>query len=164
MYIHPSLFFFSLHTHLAYIYLRKMVYMPGYSYSVSLIFVGAQLNEGIENDLTVPATPSELFGQPRLSLNGTDVAVSSMQQHCAMQQSFTLPPCSTSTTHLTPPLSSCLPQPTQPLDTVCSSDFATSHERHSVSRQSLMGKKLCKTTYIICNMLYPSFYLYLYRL
>lgn len=129
--------------------MNSTVYARFFVQFVSLIFVGAQLNEGIENDLTVPATPSQLFGQPRLSLNGTDVAVSSMQQHCA----FALPPCSSSTIHLTPPLTSCLPHPTQsshePLDTVCSSDFATSHERHSVSRQSLMGKKLCKNSYII---------------
>lgn len=86
---------------------------------INKIFVGAPLNEGVENDLLLPTT--ELYGQPRLSLCGND-------------------------TNLISPLLS--PLPTQPMsaDAICSNFAASSQTerctggRHSVSRQSLMGK------------------------
>lgn len=82
------------------------------------IFVGAPFNEGVENDLLLPT--SEMYGQPRLSICGND-------------------------TNLISPLLS--PLPIQPMSAdAIRSDFAASSQterctdRHSVSRQSLMGK------------------------
>lgn len=87
-------------------------------YPINKIFVGAPLNEGVENDLLLPT--SELYGQPRLSICGNE-------------------------TNLISPLLSPLPKQPMSADALCS-DFAASSQtgrcsdRHSVSRQSLMGK------------------------
>lgn len=99
-------------------------------------FVGFQLNENIENELSLPTT--EFFGQPRLSLNGTDAVA----MHRATAPHLTPPP-------IPPPPSS------STRDAVSSSDYAQPpsqplNERHSVSRQSLMGKIFVPFLYLIC--------------
>lgn len=85
---------------------------------MNIIFVGYPLNESVENDLLLPT--SERYGQPRLSLCGNQ-------------------------TKLLSPILSSLPIQPMSADATCL-DFAASSQtercadRHSVGRQSLMGK------------------------
>lgn len=86
---------------------------------INKIFVGDPLNEGVENDLLLPTFES--YGHPRLSISGNG-------------------------TNLISPLLSPLPkQPMSADDAICSNFAASSKtercsDRHSISRQSLMGK------------------------